>query len=269
MPAASAVLEQLTARFDPGAFDAPTGRARLRLEVEGEGGWDALVEGETLRLARADPERRANARLCADGSTWRAMARDVRGGMEAFRAGRLEIRDNLHLGVGFLAATSGVTEPGRLEFPRVPTSLRDIAVARAGEGDPVVMLHGLGATKASFLPTLAALAGSYRVLAIDLPGFGDSVKPLAAAYDPRFFAGAGGLPRRLRNRARAPDRQLHARAGGARGRLPPPRPRGTGRRPPLSPRRPGRLGGRGHRRVPARVPDPARARRFYAALRNI
>ncbi|MDP9293433.1 MAG: hypothetical protein M3O90_03245, partial [Actinomycetota bacterium] len=69
MPAASAVLEQLAARFDPDAFDAPTGRARLRLEVEGEGSWDALVQGETLRLERADPEHRADARLRADRST--------------------------------------------------------------------------------------------------------------------------------------------------------------------------------------------------------
>jgi pimeloyl-ACP methyl ester carboxylesterase len=52
------------------------------------------------------------------------------------------------------------------------------------------MLHGLGGTKASFLPTVAALADEYRVHAIDLPGFGDSVKPLRAAYDPRFFARA-------------------------------------------------------------------------------
>ena len=52
------------------------------------------------------------------------------------------------------------------------------------------MLHGLGGTKASFLPTVAALADEYRVHAIDLPGFGDSVKPLRAAYDPAFFARA-------------------------------------------------------------------------------
>ena len=52
------------------------------------------------------------------------------------------------------------------------------------------MLHGLGGTKGSFLPTVAALADSYRTLAIDLPGFGDSVKPVGAAYDPRFFAKA-------------------------------------------------------------------------------
>ena len=52
------------------------------------------------------------------------------------------------------------------------------------------MLHGLGATKASFLPTLAALAPSYRAIAIDLPGFGDSDKPLNAPYHAPYFARA-------------------------------------------------------------------------------
>ena len=84
--------------------------------------------------------------------------------MHAFRRGRLQIRDNLHLGVGFLAATSGSTDPARLEMARVRTPLGDIAVARAGDPDaqPVVMLHGLGGTKGSFLPTVAALADTYR-----------------------------------------------------------------------------------------------------------
>ena len=54
----------------------------------------------------------------------------------------------------------------------------------------MLLLHGLGATKASFLPTVAALAGSHRVTAIDLPGFGDSAMPLGAAYDAAFFARA-------------------------------------------------------------------------------
>jgi len=49
-------------------------------------------------------------------------------------------------------------------------------------------VHGLGGTKASFLPTLALMSRTHRVVAIDLPGFGDSVKPLRAAYDARYFA---------------------------------------------------------------------------------
>ena len=107
---------------------------------------------------------RPDARLCADRRDLARIARDLRGGMNAFRRGRLQIRDNLHLGVGFLAATSGSTDPARLEMARVRTPLGDIAVARAGDPDapPVVMLHGLGGTKGSFLPTVAALADSYR-----------------------------------------------------------------------------------------------------------
>src|SRR5581483_2713696 len=50
--------------------------------------------------------------------------------------------------------------------------------------------HGLGATKVSFLPTLAALAGEFRAIAVDLPGFGDSVKPIRVAYDAPYFARA-------------------------------------------------------------------------------
>jgi pimeloyl-ACP methyl ester carboxylesterase len=38
---------------------------------------------------------------------------------------------------------------------------------------------------------VAALAGRFRVIAGDLPGFGDSDKPIGASYDARFFAGAG------------------------------------------------------------------------------
>ena len=190
MAAAPPVLGQLLDRFDASAWDVPGRRARLRLAVDGEGDWDFVVNDGRLRLEPADRARRPDARLCADAATWTRVARDLRGGMNAFRHGKLEIRDDLHLGVGFLAATAGTDDPARLEMARVRTRIGNIAVARAGDPDafPVVLLHGLGGTKASFLPTVAALAEEYRLLAIDLPGFGDSVKPVAAAYDPRFFA---------------------------------------------------------------------------------
>jgi len=179
-------LQALVDRFDPDPFDAPAGRAVLRLVVEGAGEWDAVVDGGELEL-RA-PSGRPDARLSADAATWQRVASDVRGGLDAFRRGKLHLRDDLHLAVGFLAATSAVAGPERLALRRADTPMGDIALLCAGEGDPVVMLHGLGATKASFLPTVAALAGSHRVVALDLPGFGDSVKPVGAAYDPAFFA---------------------------------------------------------------------------------
>ncbi len=55
---------------------------------------------------------------------------------------------------------------------------------------PVVMLHGLGATKASFLPTVGALLDQHRCIALDLPGNGDSAKPIGAPYDAPYFAEA-------------------------------------------------------------------------------
>jgi pimeloyl-ACP methyl ester carboxylesterase len=180
MPAPPDSLRTLVGRYDPAVFDA---RARVRLEV-GEEAWDAVLEAGTARLA--DPGEHPAARLSADAQTWEQVASDVRGGLEAFRRRRLKVRHNLHVGVGFLAATSGLDGPGRLEFRRV----RGLSYLQAGAGDPIVMLHGLGATKMSLLPTVGALADRFRCISLDLPGFGDSVKPIGARYDARYFAGA-------------------------------------------------------------------------------
>lgn len=182
-------LQTLVDRFDMTAFDAPQGLARIRLAVVDNAQWDVLV-GNGARVALADAGMAADATLTADRATWEQMAQDLRGGMDAYRAGRLVIRHNLHLGVGFLAATSGATGAERLRFQHVGTASGALSILSAGAGEPIILIHGLGATKGSFLPTVAALADSFRMIALDLPGFGDSVKPLGAAYHPPFFARA-------------------------------------------------------------------------------
>lgn len=48
----------------------------------------------------------------------------------------------------------------------------------AGDGYPVVMLHGLGGTANMFQPQMAALS-AYRVVRFDLPGAGRSPRPAA------------------------------------------------------------------------------------------
>jgi pimeloyl-ACP methyl ester carboxylesterase len=92
--------------------------------------------------------------------------------------------------VGFLAATASPAGDGRLRIRAVDTDAGCISTLEAGAGDPVILIHGLGATKASFLPTVAALAPEYRTIAVDLPGFGDSDKPLRGSYDAAYFARA-------------------------------------------------------------------------------
>ncbi len=181
-------LAMLAERFDPEIFPVGRGHARVRLTGPGVGSWDVLLHADAATLEQADPGRRPDAVIEADGATWLGLARDLSGGMEAFRAGRLSVRHDLHLGIGFLAATAPRAGADALRFAEVPTKAGTISTMQAGAGPPVVLVHGLGATKASFLSTVGALADRHRVIAMDLPGFGDSDKPLGAAYDARFFA---------------------------------------------------------------------------------
>lgn len=182
----AASLDALVDRLDPAEMDLPQGSARIRLAVGQGEGIDVVVDAGGGRIE--DPRGRPDALLRADAATWHRMADDVAHGMEAFRARRLEVRHNLHLGVNFLAATSGRTDEERLRFARVKTKHGEVSALAAGSGPPIVMLHGLGATKAEFLPMLPVLAQHRRVIAVDLPGFGDSAKPLGASYDAKFFA---------------------------------------------------------------------------------
>jgi pimeloyl-ACP methyl ester carboxylesterase len=184
-------LERLIDRWEPDAFDSPDHRARIRLSVKGKPqAYDVTIKGSEARLKPANEDKKPDATVTADEPTWRKICEDLRGGMEAYHRGRLQIRQNLHIGVGFLAATSGLTDPGRLEFHRVKTRRCHISYLQAGTGEPVICIHGLGGTKGSFLPTVAALADEYRVIALDLPGFGDSDKPIAVPYDAAYFADA-------------------------------------------------------------------------------
>jgi pimeloyl-ACP methyl ester carboxylesterase len=183
-PAGDAV-ERLLGRFDRSVFDV--GRPLVRIRVEDGRVHDVVLEDDKPPRVES-PSGSPDAILSAEASTWQEIAEDVRGGMEAFRRGRLRIRRDLHLGVGFLAATALPQGPGRLCLRHVQTDAGTLSTIEAGTGDPVVLIHGLGATKASFLPTIDALSLGHRAIAIDLPGFGDSDKPLFGAYDPPFFA---------------------------------------------------------------------------------
>jgi len=58
----------------------------------------------------------------------------------------------------------------------LPTRLAGpgLYVNRAGAGQPLVLLHGLGESHVGWRPVTAALAEEYDVIAVDLPGFGRS-----------------------------------------------------------------------------------------------
>lgn len=53
----------------------------------------------------------------------------------------------------------------------------EMAYLTGGEGEPLLLIHGFGADKDNFTRTARFLTPHYRVIAPDLPGFGESSKP--------------------------------------------------------------------------------------------
>jgi len=72
----------------------------------------------------------------------------------------------------------GGADPGAFSHSTIPTSLGEVRVARGGcaTGRPVVLLHGYAADLNGWLFTMEALARDFPVIAVDLPGHGESTK---------------------------------------------------------------------------------------------
>ncbi|MCU1623829.1 MAG: hypothetical protein JWL79_2674 [Frankiales bacterium] len=111
-------------------------------------------------------------------------------GVQAFLDGDITIRGDLGLSLQLDGLFGGDDRPA--QFPQARYA--DVMGIRtsyleAGPRDapPVLLLHGLGATNASLLPVLADLAVDHRVVAPDLPGFGNTAAP-SASYSAAWFA---------------------------------------------------------------------------------
>jgi pimeloyl-ACP methyl ester carboxylesterase len=178
-------VKTLAARFDPAVSDPPL-VARVRL-VAGDEAHDAELGTFGARIVSANGSP-PDAVISGTPEAWRKAAGAPDGAVAALRRGGLRMRQNLHVAVGFLAGTAG----DGLRLREISSSAGPLSVAEAGTGPLLLAIHGLGGSKASFLPTIGALADSYRVVAVDLPGFGDSAKPLRAAYHASYFAGVMG-----------------------------------------------------------------------------
>ncbi|HZL40316.1 MAG TPA: alpha/beta hydrolase [Pseudolabrys sp.] len=79
-----------------------------------------------------------------------------------------------------------------------------IAYREVGHGPPIIFLHGLGGNSQSWEPQFAAFSGGHRVVAWDMPGFGNSElpeRPFVATRDysslARRFLAALGIERAI------------------------------------------------------------------------
>ncbi len=161
--------------------------------------WELRVGGDTFTVAvmdrecftRQGPSLAPAARLTADPETWLAIDDGSLWGIEAYLARRLAVSGNLDLG----ARLQTLFRPHGRDRSPFDLEQRDVNVGGlrvstyvVGEGPPVLILHGLGASKISVLPILPPLVhAGHRLVVPDLPGHGESDKP-RGDYSPRFYA---------------------------------------------------------------------------------
>ncbi len=153
--------------------------------------WEVRCTAHGARVRAGVTRRRADVVLKTDAPTWLALRQGELSGIEAFSQRRLSVRGCLDLAVGFegLFHLAG-GRPPMLRMHDVPVGRMRISTLTMGEGPDVLLLHGLGSSKASFLDTAASLSRSgYRVHALDFPGFGSSSKG-PAVYNASYFAKA-------------------------------------------------------------------------------
>jgi pimeloyl-ACP methyl ester carboxylesterase len=170
---------------DPG-FNA-TYRIRLRdLGLT----WEVRCTTTAARVCKGGTRRTPDVTMSTDSETWLRLREGELSGVDAFTENRLQVTGNLDYAVAFegLFRLVAGREP-LLRIRDVPVGRHRISTLTMGEGPDVLLLHGLGATRASLLHTASALSTRYRVHAPDLPGFGSSCKPAVGGYNAGWFAG--------------------------------------------------------------------------------
>lgn len=152
--------------------------------------WEVRCTEHGARVRRGCTKREPDVVIGTDATTWLRLRRGELSGIEAFSQRLLYVRGDLDRAVGF----EGLWRlpdgrPPLLRVHDVQLSGRRVSTLTMGDGPDVLLIHGLGGTKASFYDTAASLSrDGYSVHALDLPGFGSSSKPATGPYTARWFA---------------------------------------------------------------------------------
>ncbi len=151
--------------------------------------WEVRCTSRAARVRKGGSRRPPDVTLSTDADTWLRLRRGEFSGIDAFQRRLLGVRGNLDHAIAFegmFRLPGG--RPPLLEVHDIPVGRHRISTLTMGRGPDVLLLHGLGGTRASLFETAAALSGTYRVHAPDLPGFGSSCKPALGGYNARWFA---------------------------------------------------------------------------------
>ena len=151
--------------------------------------WEVRCTSGAARVRKGGSRRTPDVTLSTDVGTWLRLRRGELSGIDAFQQRLLNVRGNLDYAIAFEGMFRLVGgRPPLLEIHDIPVGRHHISTMTMGRGPDVLLLHGLGGTRASLFETAATLSRRYRVHAPDLPGFGSSSKPPTGAYNARWFA---------------------------------------------------------------------------------
>ncbi len=151
--------------------------------------WEVRCTSRAARVRKGGSRRRPDVTLSTDADTWLRLRQGEFSGIDAFQRRLLAVRGNLDYAIAFEGLFRLVGgRPPLLQIHEIPVGRHRISTLTMGRGPDVLLLHGLGGTRASLFETAAALSRTYRVHAPDLPGFGSSCKPALGGYNARWFA---------------------------------------------------------------------------------
>jgi pimeloyl-ACP methyl ester carboxylesterase len=178
-----ASIESLPSRYRGGVGPAIRYRVKVDRLVR-----DVVLSGDDCRIEKATGV--PDTEIQTDRETWLAIDGGRMSGIEAFAERKLVVRGSIEQSLHFEPSFDRPRR-GALEYSLEMVTARrnQISTLIAGDRDapPLLLIHGLGATKASWLTIVGPLARHYRVMAVDMPGFGASSKPIAP-YDAPWFA---------------------------------------------------------------------------------
>lgn len=184
-PAAIAI-ERLPERYR--GSDPRLAGTRFRIHL-GRIRRDVVIGADSCEVESSN-EHEPDVEIRTDPEIWLAMYAGKLSGIEAFGRGRLTMRGSIEKSLQFETLFDRPDEGGfRYSLETIENDKIEVSALRAGSPDapPLLLLHGLGATKASWLTVVPQLAKHHHVVALDLPGFGRSSKP-RGAYDAPWFA---------------------------------------------------------------------------------
>jgi pimeloyl-ACP methyl ester carboxylesterase len=189
LAAVQAAFRTLPDRYlgaDPG-FDATY---HIKLSDLGHT-WEVCCTNHGARVRQGASRRAPDVTIWTDAATWLSLREGELSGIDALQRRQLSVRGNLDFAIAFegmFRLPGG--RPPLVQIHDVQAGRHCISTLTMGHGPDVLLLHGLGGTRASLFEAAATLSRHYRVHAPDLPGFGSSGKPARGAYNARWFADA-------------------------------------------------------------------------------